>query len=254
MPREQAQWCWLARHDTRRSWRAEGADELTEAGVVVTSRIRASRSPYAIPRDLAEGRGFGARPRQATQANDCTTPSSINAPGRSVPKRPARRDRLQCPTNAAVRAAAIPTTTCGMGDLPCRRASSPALAPPKTIRPARPGGSSRFGALGLLSSTSSPTASKPRRTLATGFPRGRSSRVLERLTAAIPEKERPPVAAPIASDRPTVRARDVLTTAILPDDAGWCRIDPPKHLVAGVGVPQVAGPAGVHPKASDIAS
>jgi hypothetical protein len=56
-----------------------------------------------------------------------------------------------------------------------------------------------FGAFGLLSSTSSPTASKPTRTLATGFPRGRSSRVLERLTAEIWEKERPPVAAPIAS-------------------------------------------------------
>jgi hypothetical protein len=138
--------------------------------------------------------------------------------------------------NAAVRAAAIPTTTCGTGDAPCRRASSPALAPPKTIRPARPGGSSRFGAFGLLSSTSSPTASKPTRTLATGFPSGRSSRVLERPTAAIPEKERPPVAAPIASDRPTVRASDVPTTAILPDDAGWCERNPPRladAVVAG---------------------
>jgi hypothetical protein len=109
-----------------------------------------------------------------------------------------------------------------MGDVLFRRARSPALAPPKTIRPARPGGSNRFGAFGLLSSTSSPTASKPRRALASGLPSGRSSRVLERLTAAIPENERPPVAAPIASDRPTVSASDDPTTAILPDDAGWC--------------------------------
>ena len=192
----------------------------TPSSLGISSRLGASNGTYAIPRVLPEGSGFGARPRQATQANDCTTPSSINAPGRSAPKRPARRDRPQCPANAPIRAAAIPTTTCGMGDVLCRRASSPALAPPKTSRPASPGSSSRFGAFGLLSSTSSPTASKPTRTLATGFPRGRSSRVLERLTAAIPEKERPPVAAPIASDRPSVRASDVPTNAILPDNAG----------------------------------
>jgi len=175
-----------------------------------------------MPRELRRG-SIGAWPRQASQANDCTTPSSINAPGRSVPKRPARRDRPQCPANAAMTAATIPTTTCGMGDVSCRRASSPALAPPKTIRPAKPRRSSRFGAFGLLSSTSSPTASKPVSTLATGFPRGRSSRALERLTAAIPEKERPPVATPIASDRPMVTTSDVPTAAILPHDAGLVR-------------------------------
>ena len=87
---------------------------------------------YALRRDLPKGSGFGAGRRQATQASDCTTPSSISAPGRSAPKRPARRDRAQCPANAAVRAATIPTTTCGMADVLCRRASSPALAPPKT--------------------------------------------------------------------------------------------------------------------------
>lgn len=199
-----------------------------------------------MPRELPRGSSFGARPRQASQANDCTTPSSINAPGRSAPKRPARRDRPQCPANAAMTAAAIPTTTCGMGDVLCRRASSPALAPPKTIRPARPRRSSRFGAFGLLSSTSSPTASKPVRTLATGFPRGRSSRALERLTAAIPEKERPPVAAPIASDRPMVTASDVPTAAIFTHDAGWCERHR-RHLVL-FGPPALRGSGAVATK------
>ena len=46
----------------------------------------------------------------------------------------------RCPMNVAVGAAAVPITTCRMGDALCIRASSPALVPPKAIRPARRAG------------------------------------------------------------------------------------------------------------------
>jgi hypothetical protein len=49
-----------------------------------SGKLRTTIRSYAMPRDLPESSGFDVRPRQAIQANEYSTPSSINAPGKSV--------------------------------------------------------------------------------------------------------------------------------------------------------------------------